>query len=72
MGQDLKNAHITFFFRHFESILFEFFFFEYVVDELLKTNSSLVLQETPPPAVGKNSIVVDKSSILGDKKSPSL
>ncbi len=46
---NISIAHILGdFFRHFENILLKFFF-ERVMDEFLKTNPRLFLQEIPPP-----------------------
>ncbi len=45
-GEYFNSTHIRFF-GHFENNFFQFFSFEHVEDEFLKTNPRLVLQETP-------------------------
>ncbi len=47
---NISTVHILGFFSAiFKASFFNFFFFEHVVDEFLKTNPRLVLQETPTP-----------------------
>ncbi len=68
MGEYFNNAHIGFFFAILK--LSFFIFFEHIVDEFLKTNPRLVLQETPSlgslgPPVLYDGISVHYEGIIG-------